>query len=286
MEVFIVNSSVFLFVSFLVFLSWLNPSLKFSIYFWLHWVFVAVRAFSSWWAGLLLVTGLGLLIAVILLSQSTGCGPCGFQWSGLPGSGAQAQEMWQMGIVAPWRVGSRIRCQILLSCIGRRILYHWAERKPPSSKFLQLFFYNIFIVKVSLLLTETVRWEVCLYFQANSHLVVHPFPTYVKFHSCHKLNPYMCIWIDFWILKYLFRYLFILMLLYQCFVHHDFIVHLDIWDDLSPIHCFFCLFLFVCFCFLLLNVLCYSWVPCYFWGSVFCDLENHLVKFHRNPLRF
>ena len=67
MEVFIVNSSVFLFVSFLVFLSWLNPSLKFSIYFWLHWVFVAVRAFSSWWAGLLLVVGLGLLTAVILL---------------------------------------------------------------------------------------------------------------------------------------------------------------------------------------------------------------------------
>ena len=68
------------------------------------------------------------------------------------------------------------------------------------------------------------------------------------------------------------------MLLYPCFVHPDFIVLLDSWDDLPPIHCFFCLFLFVCLCFLLLNVLCYSSVPCYSWASVFCDLENHPVS--------
>ena len=180
--------------------------------------------------------------------RAQAAGHAGFSGRGSPAR-AQAQEMWQMGVVAPWRVGSRIRCQTPLSCIGRRFFTTEPRGSPPAQNFYS-YFSIISLYKVSLLLTETVRWEVYLNFQANSHLVVvHPFPTYVKFHSCHKLNPYVCIWIGFWILKYLFRYLFILMQLYQCFVHHDFIVHLDIWDDLSPVHCFFsvCLFLFAFF---------------------------------------
>ena len=48
-----------------------------------------------------------------------------------PGARAQAQWLWIMGSVAPWHVGSsQIRDQTHVSCIGRRILYHWAPEKP------------------------------------------------------------------------------------------------------------------------------------------------------------
>ena len=43
----------------------------------------------------------------------------------LPGSRAQAQQLWCMGLVAPWREGSsQIRDGTPVSCTDRRILYH------------------------------------------------------------------------------------------------------------------------------------------------------------------
>ena len=42
-----------------------------------------------------------------------------------PGSRAQAQSLWPMGLVAPWHVeSSRIGDQTYVPCIGRQILYH------------------------------------------------------------------------------------------------------------------------------------------------------------------
>ena len=52
------------------------------------------------------------------------------QVGGLPqlpilGSRAQAQQLWHMGLVAPWHVGSsHIRDRTHVSCIGRKILYY------------------------------------------------------------------------------------------------------------------------------------------------------------------
>ena len=54
---------------------------------------------------------------------------CRLQELQLPGSRAQAQELWCMGLVAPWPVGSSwTRDHICVSFIDRWILYHWATR--------------------------------------------------------------------------------------------------------------------------------------------------------------
>ena len=43
------------------------------------------------------------------------------------GSRARAQQLWHMGSVAPWHVGSsRTKDRTRIPRIGRRILYHWA----------------------------------------------------------------------------------------------------------------------------------------------------------------
>ena len=81
------------------------------------------------------------------------CGT-GAQQLWLPGSRAQAQELWHMGLVASERVGSsRIKDQTHFSCIGRRTLYHWAIREatkyhyyhrcPRVYRFLIICFLNI-----------------------------------------------------------------------------------------------------------------------------------------------
>ena len=45
-------------------------------------------------------------------------------------SGAQAQQLWPMGFVAPWHVGaSWTRGRTGVSCVGRQILYHWVTRE-------------------------------------------------------------------------------------------------------------------------------------------------------------
>ena len=59
----------------------------------------------------------------LLLLQSMGSRVPGRPQLQLPGSRAQAQQLWRAGLAAPWHVGSsRIRDRTLVSCIGRQTL--------------------------------------------------------------------------------------------------------------------------------------------------------------------
>ena len=65
-------------------------------------------------------------------SGCSGFGNCGTwaQYLRLPGSRAQAQQLWSTGLAALWHVGSSpIRDGTGVSCIGRWALYHWAIRE-------------------------------------------------------------------------------------------------------------------------------------------------------------
>ena len=94
-----------------------NFFLKF-IYFWLHWVFVAVRGLS-------------------LVAASGGTLYCGARAShcgGFSCCGAQAQQLWRRGLVTPRHVGSSwTRAQTHVPCVGRRILNHCTTGKPRTS---------------------------------------------------------------------------------------------------------------------------------------------------------
>ena len=102
------------------------------IYFWLWWVFVAVRAFS------LVVVGEFLLQWLLLWSTSSRA--CGVQqlWGKgsivvAPRLKTQAQSWWYTGLVALRQLGSpQIRDGIRACCISRWILYHWATKEAPS----------------------------------------------------------------------------------------------------------------------------------------------------------
>ena len=73
---------------------------------------------------------------------STGSRAQGLQQPRLPGSRAQAQQLWCMGLAALWHVGSsRVRGETHFSCIGRRILYHWATKEPSQFPSSFSFFY-------------------------------------------------------------------------------------------------------------------------------------------------
>ena len=75
----------------------LFKSIYVCIYFGLHWVLVAERGLSP------------------------------VRWAG---SSLQRLLSWYTGSVALWHVGSSwTRDQILVSCIGRRLLNHWTTRK-------------------------------------------------------------------------------------------------------------------------------------------------------------
>ena len=117
------------------------------IYFWLHWVFVAVRGLS-----LVAVSGgysslrcAGFSLQWLLLLQSTGCRRAGFsscsiraQQLWLTGSRAQAQQLWCTGLVSPRHVGSsQTRARTCVRCIGRQILNHCATREGPMNSFLK-----------------------------------------------------------------------------------------------------------------------------------------------------
>ena len=85
-------------------------------------LFVAVHMFSLRWLLLLWRTG----------SRHAGFSSCGMQaqqlW--LAGSRAQAHQLWHMGLVAPWHVGSSgARARTRVPCIGRWILNHCATRE-------------------------------------------------------------------------------------------------------------------------------------------------------------
>ena len=56
-----------------------------------------------------------------------------------PGPRALAQLLWHTGTVAPRHVASfQPRDWTLVSCTGRRILYHWATREAQFQLFLKL----------------------------------------------------------------------------------------------------------------------------------------------------
>ena len=66
-------------------------------------------------------------------------GAHGLQQLWLPRSRAQAQELWCPGLFSLWHVGSsRIWDWTHISCLGRWILYHWANREAPVSCIFKL----------------------------------------------------------------------------------------------------------------------------------------------------
>ena len=97
----------------------------FLIYFWLRWVFVAVRGLS--------------LVAASRGYSLLGCAGFSSQWLLLLrniGSRAQAQQLRRTGPVALRHVGSsRTRARTCGPCIGRRILNHCATREALLSSF-------------------------------------------------------------------------------------------------------------------------------------------------------
>ena len=106
-----------------------------TFYFWLCWVFVAARAtlqlqcagFSFQW-----------LLAMEHRLQSHR-----LQQLRLPGSRAQAQQLWHTGLVAQWHVeSSPIRDQTCVSCTGRGILYHLAPREALHVCFKIMIFFT------------------------------------------------------------------------------------------------------------------------------------------------
>ena len=115
------------------------------IYFWLCWVFVAVHGLSlvAVSGGYSLLRCVGFSLQWLLLLQSMGSRHTGFSSCGtraqqlwLAGSRAQAQQLWHIGLVAPWHVGSSwTRDRTCVSCIGRRILNHCTTMEVPLCLF-------------------------------------------------------------------------------------------------------------------------------------------------------
>ena len=105
------------------------------IYFWLHWVFVAVHGLSLVAAsrGYSLLWCAGFSLRWLLWLRSTGSRPQAQQlW--LAGSRVQTQQLWRMGLVAPRHVGSSwTRAQTCVPCIGRQILNHCTTREVPPT---------------------------------------------------------------------------------------------------------------------------------------------------------
>ena len=128
------------------FLNFLKIYLFLSTYFWLCWVFVAVRGLSLVAAsrGYSSLGCVGLSLRWLLLlrstdSRHTGFSSCGAQaqWLWLVGSRAQAQ-LWCMGLAAPRHVGSSwTRAQTHVPCIGRQIINHCATREAHHFLFFK-----------------------------------------------------------------------------------------------------------------------------------------------------
>ena len=79
--------------------------------------------------GCSLLVVLSFSLQWLLLLWSTGSRALGLQWLQLPGSRAQALELWHTGLAAPRHEGSaRIRDGTCVSCIGWRILHHRAHQ--------------------------------------------------------------------------------------------------------------------------------------------------------------
>ena len=117
------------------------------IYSWLHWVFVAACGLAGflqlWRAGATLHCG-------AWASHCGGFSCCRARALGawaqqlqLAGSRVQAQQLWCVGLAAPWHVGSsRTRAQTCVPCIGRRILNHCATREALFFLFFSIYLFG------------------------------------------------------------------------------------------------------------------------------------------------
>ena len=97
-----------------------------SFFKWLCWVFVAAsRSYSP-----VVVCGLLIMVASLTVEHRIqGPWAVAVATCGLPGSRAQAQQLWLMGLAASRRVASsQIRDQSCVSCLGLWTFYHWAPR--------------------------------------------------------------------------------------------------------------------------------------------------------------
>ena len=84
----------------------------------------ASGGYSSLWCA-------GFSLRWLLLLWSTGSRCAGFS-----SCGTHAQQLWCMGLGAPWQVGSsRIRDRTCVPCIGRRILNHCDTREVSCVHF-------------------------------------------------------------------------------------------------------------------------------------------------------
>ena len=94
------------------------------------------------------VTMLSLLVAALLMLQSTGSRAHGFQqlW---PGSGGQAQWLWHRGLVALRRVeSSRTRDRTWVPCIVRQIPVSGTTREAQSFQFCGDYTKDVLVLSV------------------------------------------------------------------------------------------------------------------------------------------
>ena len=103
---------------------------NYFIYFWLCWVFLAALSLVVVSGGYSSLGCAGFSLWTLLLLQSASSRACRFPWLWLLDSRAKAQELGRMGLVALRLVqSSHLRDWTLVSCTGRKILYHWATRE-------------------------------------------------------------------------------------------------------------------------------------------------------------
>ena len=102
-------------------------------------IFLFIIEFIWGCAGSLLLCGLFPRWRDRLLSPwSTASSTCRLWYFQLLGARTQAQQLWLMGLVAPWHVGfSWTRDRTCVSCTRGKILYHWATGKAPHLFCLQ-----------------------------------------------------------------------------------------------------------------------------------------------------
>ena len=122
---------------------WISFFIHNFIYFWLCWVFTAVRAFLQLQkAKAALQRGCGLLIAGISLAVEPAFQGTRLKWPWHAGSVAEAPGHWGTGSVAlahgpscflAYVASSRIRDRTTVSCIGRQTVYRQATRETPGT---------------------------------------------------------------------------------------------------------------------------------------------------------
>ena len=93
----------------------------------------------------------------LLLLQSTASRVLRLQQWQLLGHVAHAKSSWCMGLVAPQHVASsKPRDQTHVSCIGRRILYHWAIREVLS------YFFSTWVFRCCVVERESMYLRICV----------------------------------------------------------------------------------------------------------------------------